>query len=422
VHAGSFTVNGVQIDVASEDTVNSVLARITASDAGVSAAYDDVTQTVKLTSTRDGAGPIVVGDDTSGFLAAVKLDGTAESTTGTGTTSSFDAALASMAEYASVHAGTVTVNGHDIAIDPASTTVRGLVAALGGIDGLDASLDESTGVITLSAARKGESIDVSDTSGVLGALGIATGVYRGTSSAARPVKTRTGSLTVTNASAVADDVSAVAKTVNEALSLLRSGASPQLQSDIESKLQATLDALRKAGVDGVRWTSGAGQPGLSVDRDRLVAALASLVGSDGHLVAATGTALEGLTAAIGALAAPPPPPAPEPETRESLRSALRDELKTTVLAHPPSAASLLVASLMPGQDDPRRAIAYAATPYAIGRSRPAQNGRAPFGQGPRGSAGTAPWPEEPGASALVDAVFPGLSGAGFLTSLRRWRA
>lgn len=48
VQAGSFTVNGVSIAVAADDTINSVLARITASAAGVTASYDAATEMITL--------------------------------------------------------------------------------------------------------------------------------------------------------------------------------------------------------------------------------------------------------------------------------------------------------------------------------------------------------------------------------------
>ena len=129
VQAGSFEVNGVSIAVAADDSINDVLASITASAAGVDASYDAATQTVTLTSRDFGADPIVVGSDTSGFLAAVKLDGTASATTGDDA-SAFDLALAEMDEYDGVQAGVLTVNGQAIAIDPATTTVQSLIASL----------------------------------------------------------------------------------------------------------------------------------------------------------------------------------------------------------------------------------------------------------------------------------------------------
>src|SRR5262249_25681442 len=72
VTAGSFTVNGVAIDVAANDSIASVLAKITNSSAGVTATLsnDRVALTTKSASDQD----IRLENDTSGFLAAMKLD------------------------------------------------------------------------------------------------------------------------------------------------------------------------------------------------------------------------------------------------------------------------------------------------------------------------------------------------------------
>ena len=64
----AFTVNGVAITVDANDSINSVMAKITASAAGVTATYDDATDMVKLTAKQGGTSPVVVGNDTSGFL------------------------------------------------------------------------------------------------------------------------------------------------------------------------------------------------------------------------------------------------------------------------------------------------------------------------------------------------------------------
>ena len=183
VTAGSFTVNGVAIAVTRDDSVNTVLAKITASAAGVTATYDAATQRVTLDSNDGGTGPITFGGDTSGFLAAVKLDGTAASSVSTVSYSSFTSALGEMAEYASVTAGTLTVNGQDIAIDPATTTIDGLVTALNGLSGVAAQLNETSGTIDIWSETTGASFTVADTSGLLGALGLAAGTYTGTARA-----------------------------------------------------------------------------------------------------------------------------------------------------------------------------------------------------------------------------------------------
>jgi len=53
-----------------------VLSRITASSAGVSAVFDPGTETVRLSANKPPAAlPIVLSNDSSGFLAATKLAG-----------------------------------------------------------------------------------------------------------------------------------------------------------------------------------------------------------------------------------------------------------------------------------------------------------------------------------------------------------
>ncbi len=82
VSAGSFEINGTTIEVAEDDSLSSVLAKIDASDAGVSAAFNASTQKVTLTAKATGNTAIDVGNDSSGFLAAVKLDASATFTAG----------------------------------------------------------------------------------------------------------------------------------------------------------------------------------------------------------------------------------------------------------------------------------------------------------------------------------------------------
>jgi hypothetical protein len=75
VTAGSFDVNGTTIDVFANDTLNTVIDRINANVADVTATFDAVSETVVLTHDEEGAGhDISVGNDTSGFLEATKLD------------------------------------------------------------------------------------------------------------------------------------------------------------------------------------------------------------------------------------------------------------------------------------------------------------------------------------------------------------
>lgn len=71
-----FKINGVQIDYdPSKDSLGTVLARINTSTAGVSATYDPVADTIKLTQTKLGSTPITFAEDGAGgdFLTKVGL-------------------------------------------------------------------------------------------------------------------------------------------------------------------------------------------------------------------------------------------------------------------------------------------------------------------------------------------------------------
>ncbi len=77
VTAGFFTINGVSINVNTGDNLASVIARINASTAGVTASYSADTNQITLTSNASGPQSIVIGSsgDSSNFLSAVGLTG-----------------------------------------------------------------------------------------------------------------------------------------------------------------------------------------------------------------------------------------------------------------------------------------------------------------------------------------------------------
>ena len=89
--------------------------------------------------------------------------------------SSFTSAIGDIAEYSGVSAGTLTINGQNIAIDPATTTIRDLVGAINAVAGVGASVNETNGGIDIWSESASASLKLTDTSGVLGALGDCTG-------------------------------------------------------------------------------------------------------------------------------------------------------------------------------------------------------------------------------------------------------
>lgn len=71
---GSFSINGTAIDYnINTDSLSAVLARITASDAGVSASYDRASDRVVLTNKSTGDTGLGVSDTTGGLMSALGL-------------------------------------------------------------------------------------------------------------------------------------------------------------------------------------------------------------------------------------------------------------------------------------------------------------------------------------------------------------
>ena len=75
---GSFSINGVSIDFnVNSDSVQNVISRINASDAGVTAAFDRANDRFTLTNKTDGDSGISVSEGAGGFLEAIGLNGSA---------------------------------------------------------------------------------------------------------------------------------------------------------------------------------------------------------------------------------------------------------------------------------------------------------------------------------------------------------
>jgi len=152
VTSGSFEINGTTIDVAADDTINSVLDKINQSDAGVTATYDAASETVLLTQNTPGSTPdIVLANDTSGFVAAVKLDG-AVATPGEDGTVSEDPAtpLAEVESLSAVQSGSISVNGVSIDIDVNTDSLNDILASINASEaGVTASYDSSSKRVSL---------------------------------------------------------------------------------------------------------------------------------------------------------------------------------------------------------------------------------------------------------------------------------
>jgi len=128
VTAGSFEVNGETITVNADDTVNDVLQRINDSDAGVTVAYDAVTEQVTLTQDTLGSeATIELTNDTSGFLAAMKLD---TATQVLGSDAGVDGPIENYDVLDAISSGSILVNGETIAVDITTDSLQDVITRI----------------------------------------------------------------------------------------------------------------------------------------------------------------------------------------------------------------------------------------------------------------------------------------------------
>lgn len=172
---GSFFVNGTEISVSASESIDDVLARITALTS-VTATFDASTQRVVLTHDTLGDEPIDLTGDTSGFLSATKLAGAAiePGEDGSGQAGA-DQLLSELAAFSGVTAGSFFVNGTAIAVDPDADTLNDVLARIDAADA-DAVTSLSGTTVSIRHTTRGESLILDDNgTGFLSALGVDLG-------------------------------------------------------------------------------------------------------------------------------------------------------------------------------------------------------------------------------------------------------
>ena len=274
VHAGSFTVNGARIAVAADDSISGVIAKINTSRAGVQATYDDSTQTISLATRKGSDASIALADDTSGFLAAMKLDHAVATTIGDTGSSAVDATLSKLPAFAHVTAGAVTVNGVTLSIDPATTTIRDFMARVNALNGVSASVDGSR--VKVAADSVADSLSVTkDTSGLWAALGGTLGTVAGVAGPHRLMKISSGQETSSNASKVVSALARAVDTLNLAIDLTNpdDGETAGHRSRLETALDMAISGLNSRGIEGLSMSSEKGALKIDVDNEKLSASL-----------------------------------------------------------------------------------------------------------------------------------------------------
>ena len=187
VTEGKFSINGVTFTVdPATDTLNGILAGITASAAGVNATYDAVNDVVVISNKTAGDTSVInfgATDDDSNFLTAINVTGATQTSNGSGSTEvtstrnlgavSAGATLSDVNFGAgAVTAGTFQINGIAITVDPSTQSLSDVIGAINGSDaGVTASYDTSTDTIRVMSKTLG-SRTINFTSGTSNFLSI----------------------------------------------------------------------------------------------------------------------------------------------------------------------------------------------------------------------------------------------------------
>lgn len=172
---GSFEVNGTAIAVNASDSINDVLARITASSAGVTASFDNALEQIVLTQNSPGSAyDITLTNDTSGFLAATKLD-TATATPGTDGGAATP--IGQLEQFNAVTSNTLSINGVSIAVDTVNDSLDQILSRIeASAANVTASLVNNR--VYLQANDTESSLELDDgNTGLFDALGIRAGSH-----------------------------------------------------------------------------------------------------------------------------------------------------------------------------------------------------------------------------------------------------
>jgi len=183
ITAGKFTVNGAQVTVATTDSLQDVFKAIsTATGGDVIGSYDATAD--KITLHRASSGEVLLGStvDTSNFLSAMKLanNGGATVTSGgkLGTVKLYAASLANSGLASAVSGtGTFSINGVAISYDASTDRMGDVLSRINtSAAGVTATYDSNNDRFSLTNTTTGDTgMSITDTSGLLGALGLTTG-------------------------------------------------------------------------------------------------------------------------------------------------------------------------------------------------------------------------------------------------------
>lgn len=262
ITAGSFTINGVTFNVdPATDTLNSILSQVNSSAAGVTATYNASTDKVTLANTAAGDTDIINlggSDDDSNFLSVLSLTSATQYTNGSGSTeligtrnlgavdSGTELVNANFADGA-VTAGSFSINGISIAVDPTTDSLSDIISRINNSDAnVSASYDGTTDTIRVVSNTLGSRTisfgAAGDTSNFLSIVNLDTATQTAGKDAQFTING--GAVQTRNTNEVADAINGVT------LSFLSTGASTVTVSvdddAIVEDVQELLDAFNAA--------------------------------------------------------------------------------------------------------------------------------------------------------------------------------
>lgn len=253
VGAGTLTINGVSIAVGAADSVDSVIAAINQSAAGVTATFDVAQERLVLTQDTSGLTPtVVIGSDDSGFAAALKL---AAAVVTPGRDADIDSALANVTQFQSVQSGTIMVNQTAIAIDVQNDSLQDILTRINSAQNqATASYTEPPQQVSF-ASEQALSLNDGGT-GFLAALNITPGTFK--AGRADGVNTSHGRTITTTADLVTRRLNSILSITAGSSALSALGT--QLTGIFSEALGNQLSAIR--GDFGLRLNSAATATGL----------------------------------------------------------------------------------------------------------------------------------------------------------------
>lgn len=186
--------------------------------------------------------------------------------------------------YPGVRGGTITVNGHSISVTPGVTTLREVVAALDTIPGLFAAVDSATGTIVVAGIMADKKLEITDSTGLLHALGLQTGISVPASAAANNFIDSV--FAAGGPTERAAQIGGALDRVNNAMQKLAEGPREldKLRAAANSVVTGAFAAAEGVTAQAFRVESSKGASRIAVHGERLAYALTVDPHSVGHLL------------------------------------------------------------------------------------------------------------------------------------------